>query len=297
MKKNHPFAVAIATILFTSIFFNACKKDNSANMPGPGNGQQNVSIYLADNPSHFFSHVYIDIQSVSLLIDTCSVDSARQNTNDCDHHNDWGDRHNNDSCNVWQDLGIQAGVYDVLDFRNGLDTLLAQGNVDDGVVKYIKISLGDSNSVVLSDSTTIPLHFHGWFDSTIYIPVGNGFMDRYASRHSRCWIDFDVDHSIIPAGFGFWLHPYFRCFTQNATGAIEGIVLPTDAKPVITAHSSSDTASAIPWMDGKFKIKGLQEGTYSLDVSSTNGYADTTIDNINVSVGKSVNVGTIKLHK
>jgi hypothetical protein len=233
------------------------------------------------------------------LVDTCSIDSAGSNNGNgnCIHHNNWGEHHDNDSCGVWENLGIQSGIYNVLDFRNGLDTLFAQGNVTAGVVKYIKISLGDSNSVVLNDSTIVPLHFHGWFDSTIYIPIGNGFMDHYKSRHSRCWIDFDIGHSIIPFGGGFLLHPFFRCYIMNTTGGIEGMVIPPDAQAVITAYNNTDTATAIPWINGAFRIKGLREGTYALDIKSTNGYSDTTIENINVVTGKSTKLGVIKLHQ
>ena len=299
MKKKLAFAsLTLAIMFFISTIFNACRKDQSVNMPGPGSGQQNVSLYLTDSPSDFFAKVFIDIDSVSVLVDTCSRDSSGSwRDKDCDHHNSWGVRYGSGTCNVWENLPLQAGIYNVLDLRNGLDTILAQSNITAGVIKYIKISLGDSNSVVLNDSTIIPLHFHGWFDSTIYIPVGYGFMDRFAPGHSRCWIDFDIGRSIIPFGSGFWLHPFFRCFIKSNTGGIEGYVLPHDSRPVITATSSSDTATAIPWMNGGFMIKGLQAGNYALDIKSSNGYSDTTIDNINVVAGKSVDVGVIKLHK
>ncbi len=299
MKKNQAIAgFSLAALLVTFTFY-ACTKSQSASMPATASGQQSVSMYLTDGPSDFFAHVYLDIRSVSVLVDTCASDTtAPMDEEDHDHHNGWGNTPSADTCNVWQDLGIQSGVYDVLTLRNGVDSLVAQGTIKSGVIKFIKISLGDSNSVVLNDSTVVPLNFHGWFDSTIYIPVGRDFMDEFAPGHSRCWMDFDIGHSIIPFGNGFWLHPFFRCFTNNTTGGIEGVVLPEDARTVITAYSSTDTATALPWRDdGHFKIRGLQQGTYSLDIKSTNGYVDTTINNISVMTGSSVNLGKITLHK
>lgn len=300
MKKNLTYAsLVLALLTITIIFFNSCKKDQSVNLPAVGSGQQNVALYLSDNPSNLFSHVYIDIDSVSVLVDTCARDSSGSSSgrNDCDHHNGWGVRYgDNDTCSVWEPLGINAGIYDLLDFRNGLDTTLAQSNISAGVIEYIKISLGDSSYVLLRDSTKVPLQFRGWFDSTIYIPIGKGFMDQFARGHSRCWIDFDIARSIIPFGRGFWLHPYFRCFIQSNTGSIEGVVLPPDAQAMVTATSSTDTATAIPSGNGAFMMKGLQAGAYTIDITSSNGYADSTIDNVNVTVGHETNVGVIKLH-
>ncbi|SRR5665213_318340 len=300
MKKKLSFAILLlALFAFTSVFFNSCKKDVSVSTNAPGSGQQHVSLYLTDSPSDYFAKVFIEIDSVSVLVDTCARDSSESRSgedHDRDHHNSWGARYAGDSCNIWETLAFQPGVYNLLALRNGLDTVLAQSNINAGVIKYIKLSLGDSNYVVLRDSTIKPLQFRGWFDSTIYIPVGDGFMDHYESGRSRCWLDFDIGRSIIPFGRGFWLHPYFRCFIQTNTGSIKGEVLPTDAHAAITVTSSSDTATAIPSDEGEFMIRGLQAGNYILKITSSNGYADSTINNVNVVAGKTVNIGVIKLH-
>jgi hypothetical protein len=300
MKKNLSFVALILVLLsFGTTIFHSCKKDVSVSTNAPGSSQQHVSLYLTDSPSDYFAKVFIEIDSVSVLVDTCARDSSgsRSGDYDRDHHNNWGVRYTGDTCDIWETLAFQPGVYNLLALRNGLDTILAQSNINAGVIKYIKLSLGDSNYVVLRDSTIKPLQFRGWFDSTIYIPVGYGFMDHYVSGRSRCWLDFDISRSIIPFGRGFWLHPYFRCFIQAYTGGIQGFVLPTDAQATITATSSTDTATAVPSGNGEFMIRGLQAGNYSLNISSSNGYADSTINNVNVVAGKTVNIGVIKLHK
>jgi hypothetical protein len=299
MKKNLSFVALMLTLFgFATTIFNSCKKDVSVSTNVSGSRQQHVSLYLTDSPSDYFAKVFIEIDSVSVLVDTCARDSSgsRYGDHDCDHHNNWGVRYAGDSCNIWETLTFQPGVYNLLALRNGLDTVLAQSNINGGVIKYIKLSLGDSNYVVLRDSTIKPLQFRGWFDSTIYIPVGDGFMDHYASGRSRCWLDFDIGRSIIPFGRGFWLHPYFRAFIQANTGSILGVILPTDAQATIIATSSTDTATAVPSGNGGFMIQGLQAGNYSVNITSSNGYADSTINNVNVVAGKKVNIGVIKLH-
>ena len=63
-----------------------------------------------------------------------------------------------------------------------------------------------------------------------------------------------------------------------------------------TRGAATDTATAIPWFDGGFKICGLQPGTYKLLIHSTTLFKDTTIENINVSAGNVSSAGTITLH-
>jgi len=62
-------------------------------------------------------------------------------------------------------------------------------------------------------------------------------------------------------------------------------------------YNSGDTAYAIPDKDGDFKIRGLKEGTYSLFVNASNGYRDTTINNIVVKAGKETELKKITLQK
>ncbi|OQP56350.1 carboxypeptidase-like regulatory domain-containing protein [Niastella populi] len=56
-------------------------------------------------------------------------------------------------------------------------------------------------------------------------------------------------------------------------------------------------AYAFPWRDGRFKVRGLDSGIYSVFVNAGNGYQDTTINNVSVTVGKETDLGTITLHK
>jgi hypothetical protein len=53
----------------------------------------------------------------------------------------------------------------------------------------------------------------------------------------------------------------------------------------------------MPNPEGYFKMRGLKEGNYSLLVNGSNGYGDTTINNINISNGKETSLGLITLKK
>jgi len=132
----------------------------------------------------------------------------------------------------------------------------------------------------------------------VEIKLRDSDWDNFANGRRRIWLDFDVARSIVKVRDGqFYLVPVLRPFTIKKTGSIEGEVVPREAMPVISVYNSADTAYAIPDKDGDFKIRGLKEGTYSLFVNASNGYRDTTINNIEVKPGKETELRKITLRK
>ena len=77
----------------------------------------------------------------------------------------------------------------------------------------------------------------------------------------QLWLDFNIGKSIVKVRNGeFYLKPYIRLFITKATGSIEGRVTPSDAYAVVSVYNAADTAYAIPYRDGKFKVRGLSTG-------------------------------------
>jgi hypothetical protein len=286
MKTKHLLVGAGMAAFSAAVMLAACSKDqSSSDQPVPA-GKQAVSLYLTDDPG-YFDHVYVDIQSVEVLVDTCKNSSYGQY---------WGN--GRDSCRTWENLQIKAGVYDLLTLRNGVDTLLAQGTVSEGKVKQIKIRLGTNNSLV-KDSVTYPLTLPGNDSSSVIILSLRGDeWEKYASGRCRLWLDFDVQRSIIQVRNNtFYLKPVLHWFIVNTTSAVQGEITPRDAYAVVSVYNSTDTAYALPGRDGGFKVRGLQSGTYSIFVNASNGYQDTTITSVTLKAGKTTNLGKIQLHK
>ena len=281
--------ILMAAISVTTVLMVSCNKDNSASSGVPP-GQQKISLYLSDDPA-LFDKVLVDIQAVKVLVDTSSVDST-------DHP--WRHDHNcddgRDTSVVWQDLTIHPGVYDLLTLRNGTDTLLAGGTIPQGKIKRIKITLGSDNSLV-KDSVNYPLHlFPG--DSVITIKLWGNELDEYLTGQFQLWLDFNVGRSIIKVRDNeFYLRPFIRFFINKATGAVVGEIKPWDAYPVVSVYNASDTAYAIPFFDGHFKVRGLAPGSYTVFVNASNGYQDTTINNISVMARQEFELPKIQLHK
>ncbi len=282
MKRKHMFLGMAAMAIVTTFTIVACSKDHSqANTPPPG--KQNVSLYLTDGPG-FFDHVYIDIQSINVVIDTCK-------------NSGFGYWNAGDStCTVKENLNVKAGVYDLLSLSNGVDTLLAQGAITKGKVKRIVIKLGTNNSLV-KDNVTYPLNLISSSEYVILNLRGDEWED-IAEGSARLWLDFDVARSIIRVmNNKFFLSPVLHCFVVSNTGSIQGKVLPRDAYPVLSIYSGKDTAYALPNWSGEYKVRGLKTGTYSVFINTSNGYKDTTISNVTVNVGKDTKLPTITLHK
>jgi hypothetical protein len=272
-------------VAFGLAIFFACNKDKSMNEIPPG--KQHVSIYLTDHPA-FFDQVLIDIRSVAVLVDTC--DKNRNDDNDND------DNDNNRHCWVWDSLDIRAGVYDLLTLRNGIDTLFATGIVPEGRIKKIRIGLGPDNSLV-KDSITYPLSLPRDM-SSITINIRGGECEEFEPGRLRLWLDFDAKHSIIfLRNNQFMLRPVIHAFIPKSTGSLEGRVTPEEAAAVISVFNDQDTAYALPFRDGKFKVRGLHEGTYSVFINADNGYADTTLTNVEIRQGKETDIGSIRLRK
>jgi hypothetical protein len=290
MKNKHTLpGIAMALAVFC---ITACTKNNSAETEVTA-GKQQLSLYLTDGPG-LFDHVYIDIRSVKVLVDT-SKDTRRHDNEDWDRRG--SDDHKKDSSFVWEDLNIRAGVYDILNFRNGVDTLFASNTIVNGSIRLIKVELGTNNSVV-KDSVNYPVSLPLGTNNYVLIKLKGNECEEFVPGRRRLWLDFDVSRSVIlDFRNQFYLRPVFHFFTVSTTGSIAGKVGPKEGFPVVTVYNAADTGYALPDRNGNFKLRGLKEGTYSVFVNASNGYQDATISNVVVKAPGETSVGTIKLNK
>jgi len=279
-----------------SVIIYACSKDSSNEPAAVPPGQQRVNLMLTDDPG-LFDKVFLDIQKVEVLVDTCAQSREDDRWDDRDRCGWWEDRRDkDDSCEVWDSLGIRPGVYDVLALRNGVDTSLATGVIRKGRIEKIRITLGSNNSLV-KDSISYPLKSVNG-QVKIVIKVRHSEWDQITPDNLQLWLDFDVQRSIIQVSRGkFILRPVIHVWTVRQTGTVSGKVLPKDAQSVITVYNSLDSLYAIPGRDGEYKVRGLKPGTYSVFVNAGNGYRDTTIADVKVERAKETKVPTITLRK
>lgn len=277
MKKNIQFCVF--ALLTASVVFYSCQKDMTGNGATDINKPHAVTIYLTDHQTPVFDSVFIDIRRLEVKLEDDTLPNGG-----------------------WVSLNIRAGVYNILRFRNGLDTLFATGTLPNARVKKVKLVLGTQNSA-MKNGQSFPLRVKDE-DREVIANLESTNFEITTAGQVLFWIDFDAGNSIQEdnsgsgSGNGYRLKSHIKIFTRSQSGRIEGKVLPRVADAIVKAVIGSDTATAIPDDDdGEFKIVGLAAGTYKVIIDGQNGYNDTIINNVIVRKKEDTHLPTITLHQ
>lgn len=194
----------------------------------------------------------------------------------------------------WVNLPVNKGIYNLLDLRNGMDTLLATLEMPAGNISQMRLVLGNNNRLKVNGeyhNLETPSAQQSGLKFNINAQLEEGVM-------YELWIDFDAARSIVARGNGtYGLKPVIRTFHEASTGAMKGLVMPLEAKSTVKAIAGTDTLATIPSDDGKFMFKGLAPGSYKVVIEPIAGYEPKTIDNREVIVGKVTDLGTITLQQ
>lgn len=270
----------------------SCQKSISAAIDAHS-GNSSVNIYLTDDPALSFDKLLLDIRTLEI-----KVEDNDQEHHENEHQQETDDNDNHGSTSGgWMNVSIRAGVYDILSFRNGLDTLLSTGVFSTASkLKKIRLTLGSNNSVVIN-GTTLPLTVKG-NDNIIVIKIDESAVKINAGGTTHCWIDIDGGRSVSRHGNNFEFKASCKGFSKEKTAGIEGRVLPRDAAAVVMAINGTDTSSAKPSAEGEFKFIGLKAGNYKVLYHATaNNYLDSTMNNVIVRLNEDTKLSTVTLHK
>jgi hypothetical protein len=267
-----------AALLITSFILYSCQKEANSGTTDI-NKPHGVTIYLTDHQTPVFDSVFIDLQKLEVKLEDDTLPNGG-----------------------WVNLNIRAGVYNILRFRNGLDTLFATGTLPNARVRKIRLTLGTQNSV-MKDGIRSSLRLHD-NDQEVVADLSAASFEITSTGQVLFWIDFDasrsiqVDNSGSGNNNGYRLKSHIKIFTRGNSGEIEGRVLPRAADALVMAINGTDTTSAIPEDDnGEFKIVGLNAGTYKVFIDGQNGYNDTTINNVIVRNREDTHLPTVILRQ
>lgn len=165
----------LSALIVSMLLLNACNKDNKEDTPAEKTSTV-VKVYLHDQAIDY-QQVNVDIQEVIIK--------------------GYG---NNDE----YDLADNAGVYNLLDYQNGLDTLLGEITVDYDSIAQIRLVLGPDNTVMV-DSVLYPMATPSAQQSGLKINVHGEltYVDTFIVS-----LDFDAAESVHQLGNGdYQLHP------------------------------------------------------------------------------------------
>lgn len=246
-------------ILMSLLFLGACKKDENNDAAGDAL----LRIRLTDAPINF------DAVNVEIL-------EVRVHTSE----------------DGWFTMDTEEGIYNLLDYTDGLDTLIADDYIPSGLISQIRLVLGENNSVVI-DGVSYPLDVPSGSESGLKLNVHETLISGLSYTMT---LDFDAAMSIVEHGNGdYHLKPVIRLLPTSVSGAIEGSIVPAVQCPVY-AISGNDTLSTMSNLLGDFLIQAVPEGYWTVLVDAPEPYNDVTIENVNVINGSITNVGVIDIN-
>jgi len=109
------------------------------------------------------------------------------------------------------ELGTNAGIYNLLDFQNGIDTLIANAMITIDTIKEVRLILGDNNTVKVDGEIfdlTIPGNAKNGLRIKLCIPLTD--FDEFILN-----IDFDAEKSVKKTGNGFKLKPVIKVLNPD----------------------------------------------------------------------------------
>lgn len=246
MKK-----LVFTLVLALPFVFASCSNDQD-----PSTEMSEMSVRLTDAPGDY-EHVYVDVQGLEI------------------HSDEEG----------WVSMtDVQTGVYDLLEFTNGMDTLLTNTVLPAGRVSQMRMILGENNQVGI-DGQLYDLDTPSAQQSGLKFQIN---ADLEAGMVYKLWIDFDAGKSIVETGNGTYsLKPVIRTYSEIASGSIHGSVCVTDAQVYVEAINAEGVAFGT-YSDletGLFQINGLDAGTYQLVYTPAAELTPVTVDGVAVELG------------
>jgi Domain of unknown function (DUF4382) len=166
--KTKIISIALA-VLISAIFLPSCKKENRT---AP------VEFMLTDKPALYDSvNVHIVGMSVQINHDTAA----------------------------WIPINTKDSIYNLLDLKNGITTLIAQDTVPAGVLQQVRFILGSDNTVVVN-GVSYPLETPSAESSGLKVKIGKVL----AETMNTFILDFDASLSINEQNGVYKLSPVIQ---------------------------------------------------------------------------------------
>jgi len=208
--------------------------------------------------------------------------------------------------------------FDLLELTNGITEQLASVDLEAGVYDMIRLHVVDA-TVVLANGTEFDLTVPSGSSSGLKIKISPA-IQLAEGQTSDVLLDFDVSKSFVAKGNingqinGFNFKPVVRGIFLEYAGRIEGNVADTTGAPLENAsvqvllpedigEADDDEmddeemeedddyklVSTFSDVDGRYKLIGIPEGTYTV-ICELEGYQTDTIQGVAVTSGNSTKV-------
>lgn len=192
----------------------------------------------------------------------------------------------------WINLPVQNGVYNLLDFVNGVDTLFINSDIPAGKLTQFRLILGAQNSIKV-DNNLHSLRVPSGSQSGLKINVNEEITD---AATTVLFLDFDAGRSIKQNGNGeYELHPVIRGFNATQTGAITGHYAAAAGSGVVVEAQNGNQffTTYADRRTGHFMLRGLPPGSYTVRVYVPDVAAAVSVSVVNVTANALVDLGAL----
>jgi hypothetical protein len=250
------------TLLFAGFLMISCSESTK---------NARLEVRLTDAPGDYDA-VYVDIQGVEV-------------------HSSAGEQ-----ASGWKSLDIQSGVYNLLDFTNGVDTLLGSIELPAGRISQIRLKLGSNNSLLMGDDEYdlgTPSAQQSGLKLNVHATLVEGVTYTLL-------LDFDAAKSIVKTGNNSYkLKPVIRVITEATSGAIDGTISNPEASPAVFALAGLDTVATTfaDSVTGKFLLRGVPAGTYTVNFAPATGFSIDDVNDVSVTIGNVTHLGEIEVNQ
>lgn len=188
-------------------------------------------------------------------------------------------------------LNVKKGIYNLLDFSNGVSTLIATDTLKISTVEQIRLILGTNNTVMIND-VSYPLSTPSAEQTGLKLQMHQTMQEGVLYN---ILLDFDANKSIVDLGNGgYKLKPVIRTVDTAMGGSIKGNISPMGLAVVTVVDASNTTLSYSTNVNamGNFLIVGIPSGTYTVTVTPASPLSPFIKSNVAVTTGVTTNMGT-----
>ena len=197
----------------------------------------------------------------------------------------------------WVTISEPEQRYDLLELINGAHEVLGEEELEAGTYRQIRLILGDDNELVM-DGDSYELDVPSGQQTGIKLNID---AEIEPGITYTLLLDFDAKRSIVKRGQTqqYSLKPVIKATNEAVTGNIAGEVDPVEAHPWIYAIAGDDTLSTTRSDEetGEFLLYGMEEGTYDVSFEPQDGFDDQMIEDVDVEIGESTDLGTIEFEE
>ncbi len=255
-------AVQTGFLALLVLLLGGCGPNQNNPVGPPGTGF--FSVRLTDAPGTY--------DQVNIVFDSVSVHIS-----------------SGDTLGGWYTIFRGHARYNLLDYINGKDTVIAEAAIPSGVYNQLRVYLG-AGSTVVTGGSTYPLVVPSGMQSGLKFNIQANILSETKYEVA---LDFDAHRSIVKTGSSSYLmNPVVRTVVTSLSGSLTGQVVPDTVGATVLAIADTDTAATFTDASGRFTFKYLDPGLYLVRcIPADTSYRIKDLPNEEVVAGQTTDIG------